>query len=159
MDKVIVTALLTIGAVAAALMVITSIGPAISASSSSVIESTQEGANRIKTNVEIIAATSNVAGTQIDAWVKNVGMVHISPINKSDVFVITPGIRFDAMTYNTGGGDDTWKQGTPTLTTWNRGDTLHIVVTLPAGSPLATGDHVLRVGTRNGIISDKTFSK
>ena len=125
------------------------------------MQSTQEGANRIKTNVEIIAVTSNAAGTQIDAWVKNVGLGYITPIDKSDVFVIKPadpGKRFDAMTYNTGGGDKTWTPA-PVVTTWNRGDTLHIEVTLSGGNALGAGDHVLRVGTRNGIISDMTFSK
>ena len=159
MSQVIVTALLTIGAVAAALMVITTLGPSINASSSAVMESSKEGANRIKTNVEIIAVTVDTPGTLVEAWVKNVGMANISPIDKSDVFVITPGTKFVAATYDVGAGPDTWKQGTPVLTTWNRGDTLHIEITLSAGNALGTGDHVLRVSTRNGIISDMTFSK
>ena len=108
MDKVIVTALLTIGAVTAAMVVIFSIGPSISSSSQAVSESQNESANRIRTSIEIIAVTSNATGTQIDAWVKNVGVEPISPVNKTDVFVITPGTRFDAMTFNSADGDNTW---------------------------------------------------
>ena len=157
MDKVIVTALLTIGAVTAALVVIFSIGPSIGASSQAVAESQNEAADRIRTSIEIIAVASNSAGTQIDAWVKNVGVEPIRPVKKSDVFVITPGTRYDAMTYNTAGGDKTWRDD-PAGLSWNRGDTLHIIIDLSA-SALATGDHQLRVSTRNGIIADKTFSR
>ena len=158
MDKVIVTALLTIGAVTAAMVVIFSIGPSVNSSSQAVTESQNESVGRIRTSIEIIAVTSDAAGTQIDAWVKNVGVQPISPVNKTDVFVITPGSRFDAMTFNTAGGDNTWTDS-PVSSPWNRGDTLHMVITLPAGSPLAAGDHRLRVSTRNGIVVDKIFSK
>lgn len=158
MDKVIVTALLTIGAVTAAMVVIFAMGPSINSSSQAVAESQSESANRIRTSIEIIAVASNAAGTQIDAWVKNVGVEPISPVNKTDVFVITPGTRFDAMVFNTAGGDNTWTDS-PLSSPWNRSDTLHIVITLPPGSPLAAGDHRLRVSTRNGIVADKTFSR
>ncbi len=157
MDKVIVTALLTIGAVTAALVVIFSIGPSISSSSQAVAESQNEAADRIRTSIEIIAVASNAAGTQIDAWVKNVGVEPISPVKKSDVFVITPGTRFDAMTYNAAGGDKTWKDD-PVVSSWDRSDTLHIVIDLSA-SALTVGDHQLRVSTRNGITADMTFAR
>ena len=157
MDKVIVTALLTIGAVTAAIVVIFSLGPTISKSSQAVSESQLEAADILRTSIEIIAIAPNAAGTQIDAWVKNVGVEPISPVNKSDIFVITPGTRFDAMTYNTAGGDKTWTDA-PTDSDWNRSDTLHIVIDL-SGSALAAGDHMLRVSTRNGVTDDKTFSK
>ena len=156
MDKVIVTALLTIGAVTAALVVILAIGPSITESSQAVSESQNEAADRIRTSIEIIAVAPNAAGTQIDAWVKNVGVQPISPVSASDVFVITPGTRYDAMTYNTGGGDKTWKED-PVPSPWNRSDTLHIIIDLSA-SALTTGDHQLRVSTRNGISADITFS-
>ena len=157
MDKVIVTALLTIGAVTAALVVILAIGPSVTNSSQAVAESQNEAADRIRTSIEIIAVAADSGGTQIDAWVKNVGVEPISPVKSSDVFVITPGSRYDAMTYNTAGGDNTWTDS-PVDSSWNRSDTLHIVITLPAGSPLTTGDHKLRISTRNGITADLTFS-
>ena len=157
MDKVIVTALLTIGAVTAALVVIFSLGPSISSSGQAVSASSNEAADRIGTSIEIIVVAPNAAGTQIDAWVKNVGVQPISPVSASDVFVITPGTRYDAMTYNAAGGvDKTWKDD-PVGSSWNRSDTLHIIIDLSA-SALTTGDHQLRVSTRNGITTDMTFS-
>ena len=157
MDKVIVTGLLVIGAVTAALIVILGIGPSISSSSQAVTESQNEAADRMRTSIEIIAVASNAAGTQIDAWVKNVGVESISPVNKTDVFVITPGTRYDAMAYNTAGGDKTWKDD-PVGLSWNRSDTLHIIIDLSA-SALTAGDHQLRVSTRNGITADMTFTR
>ena len=112
----------------------------------------------MRTSIEVIAATTGVTGSTVDAWAKNVGLDPINSINKVDVFVITPGTRFDAMTYSTSGGDNTWVEE-PQGARWDRGDTLHIKVTLPAANPLAIGDHVIRVSTPNGVIADKTFSK
>ncbi len=40
---------------------------------------------------------------------------------------------------------------------WDRSDTLHIIIDLSA-SALTTGDHQLRISTRNGITADMTFS-
>ena len=67
MDKVIVTALLTIGAVTAALVVIFAIGPSIGRSSDAVVASQAEAAGRIRTSIEVIAVASNAAGTKVDA--------------------------------------------------------------------------------------------
>ncbi len=158
MDKVIVTALLIIASVAAATLVLTSILPSVSSGSQSVVESQQESAGRLRTSIEVIAATTTTTGTAVDAWVKNVGLDPINSIKKVDVFVITPGTRFDAMAYSTSGGNNTWVEN-PQGAKWDRGDTLHIKVILPAASPLATGDHVIRVSTSNGVVADKTFSK
>lgn len=157
MDKVIVTALLVIGGISTAVVLIITIVPSITMSSQSVVESNREASNRIKTNIEVIAVATNSAGTQIDAWVKNVGVVPIYAVNKSDVFVITPGSRFDAMTY-AASGDTTWVDN-PMGSSWNRSDTLHITVTLPASNPLSTGDHVLSMSTWNGVSSEKVFSR
>ena len=155
MDKVIVTALLIIGSVTAAVMVITTVGPSITEGSQSVIESNREAAIRLKTNIEVIAVASNTAGTQIDVWVKNVGVSPIYAIEKSDVFVVTPGTRYDSMTYAVS-GDNTWSHDLVGLN-WNRGDTLHIAIELPAGNPMTAGDHVVKISTPNGVLAEKVF--
>jgi hypothetical protein len=157
-DKVIVTALLIIGSVAAAAVVMTTILPSVSSGSQSVIETQQGSAGRLRTSIEVIAATSNVTGTTVDAWAKNVGLDPVYPVSKADVFVITPGSRVDAMAYSASGGDNTWVED-PVGARWDRADTLHIRVTLPVSDPLAVGDHVIRVTTANGVSSDKTFSR
>jgi len=157
MDKVIVTALLIIGSVTAAVVAMATIGPAISGSAQSVVEANEEASVRLKTSIELIAVAPNPAGTQIDAWVKNVGVAPIAALDKSDVFVITPGTRFDAIAH-AASGDNTWIED-PLPGPWNRGDTLHLTITLPAGNPLGAGDHVLSFSTPNGVAAQRIFSK
>lgn len=157
MDKVIVTGLLVIGSVTAALVVILTIGPSVSGSSQSVLQTQQEASFRIKTDIEIIAVAANSSGTSIDAWVKNVGVAPIMGLSASDVFVVTPGVRYDSMLY-AASGDNTWTE-LPAGTSWNRGQTLHMAITLPAGDPLITGNHTIRVSTPNGILAERVFSK
>ena len=157
MDKVIVTGLLVIGSVTAALVVILTIGPSISGSSQSVLEAQREASIRIKTNIEVIAVASNSAGTLVDAWVKNVGVAPIMGLRTSDVFMVTPGTRYDAMTYAVS-GDNTWTE-LPPGASWGRGETLHIAITLSAGNPLASGSHTIRISTPNGIVAERVFSR
>ena len=157
MDKVIVTALLIIGAVTAAVVVIVTVSPAISLSGQSVVESNREYSARLQTNIEIIAVAPDSTGALIDVWVKNIGVIPILAIDKSDVFVITPGSRFDALTYAPG-GDNTWVES-PAGASWNRSDTLHMKITLPSANPLSSGDHRLVVSTSNGASSERFFSK
>ena len=157
MDKILVTAVLIIGGVAAALVVVTGLGTSASIGSQSAAESQRADAVRTETSIEVIAAASNPAGTQIDVWVKNVGVAPVSAVNKSDVFVITPGSRFDAMTH-AASGDNTWIED-PLGSAWNRGDTLHLTITLPAGNPLALGDHLLAFSTANGVSAEHLFTR
>ena len=138
MDKVIVTGLLIIGSVTAAVLVIITITPTIAGTSQSMMESSREASNRIMTDIVVIAVAANPDGTRLDAWIKNVGVASIQAIGKSDVFVVTPGTRYDYMTY-AASGDNTWIEttlGTP----WSRGDTLHIIsVALPTCACLESG--------------------
>lgn len=157
MDKVIVTGLLIIGSVTAAVVVIITMGPTIAGTSQSFLESNKEASNRIKTDIEVIAVSSDSAGTKIDAWVKNVGVASIPAVSKSDVFIVTAGTRFDAMAYAPS-GDNTWIEN-PVGAEWGRGDTLHITITLPAADPLGLGNHLLKIATSNGILAEKAFSR
>ncbi len=158
MDKVIVTGLLVIASVTAAALVVNAILPAISSSSQSAISAQREAADRIRTNIEILAVSSNSDGTQVDVWVKNVGTKAITAIDRSDVFLAQEGTRFDAMTYNQDGGPNTWKTE-PIEPTWSRGDTLHIIIEVDPGKPVGDSDHTLIVSTSNGITAEKYFQK
>ena len=157
MDKVIVTGLLIIGSVTAAVVVIITMGPTIAGTSQSFLESNKEASMRIKTNIEVIAVSSDPSGTIVDAWVKNVGVAAIPAVSKSDVFIVTAGTRFDAMSYAPT-GDNTWTEN-PVGAEWSRGDTLHITISLPAGNPLGSGDHLLKVATSNGVLAERAFSR
>ena len=157
MDKVIVTGLLIIGSVTAAVVVIITMGPTIAGTSQSFLESNKEAATRIKTDIEVIAVSSDPSGAKIDAWVKNVGVSAIPAVSKSDVFVVTAGTRFDAMSYALS-GDNTWIEN-PVGAEWSRGDTLHITITLAAANPLSPGEHMLKISTSNGVLAEKAFSR
>ena len=162
MDKVIVTALLTIGAVAAALVVIMAIGPSIGRSSDAVVASQTEAAERIKTSIEVIAVASNAAGTKVDAWVKNVGTESITAIDRSDLFLIQPGTRFDALAYNNDGvTTKTWYADLKESSLpWNRSDTLYITITLVGGDIiLASTNYTLKMSTPNAITAEKDFTR
>ena len=155
MDKVIVTGLLVIATVTAAVVVIMTIGPSVSRSSQSMVEAQRQAADIIKTSIEIITAVPRSNGVQVDAWVKNTGVASIIAIDRSDVFLIRiDGAWAEAMTYDSGaGGSKTWSGD---LTEWNRGDTLHITIDL-TNDPLTAGNYLLRVSTPNGTISEHIF--
>jgi len=157
MDKVIVTGLLIIGSVTAAVLVIITITPSISGTSQSIMESSGAASNRIKTDIEVIAVATNSDGTRVDAWIKNVGVARIQTVSLSDVFLVTPGIRFDAMSYAPT-GDNTWIED-PVGAPWSRGDTLHVTITLPAANSLGAGDHILKFSTSNGVPAERVFSR
>ena len=155
MDKVIVTGLLVIASVTAAVVVIMTIGPSVSRSSQSMVQAQRQAADIIKTSIEIITAVPRTNGVQVDAWVKNTGVASIIAIDRSDVFLIRiDGAWAEAMTYDSGaGGSKTWSGD---LTEWNRGDTLHITIDL-TNDPLTAGNYLLRVSTPNGTISEHIF--
>ena len=160
MEKIIVLALLTIAGVTAAVVVMSNIITSSSASSQSVAEIQQDTAVRIKTDIEVLAVGVRPGGAQVDAWVKNVGPAPITAIEKSNLFLIQPGTRFDALTYNNDGvTSKTWYADLKeTGRTWNRSDTLHIIITM-SGVDIIDGpeDFVLRMSTPNGIINDEIF--
>ncbi len=162
MDKVIVTGLLIVGAVAAAVVVIMTIGPSISGSSQSVVEANRATADKIKTNIEIIGIGVDSVGEQVDAWVKNVGVAPVDAIEKSDLFLIQPGTRFEALPYS---GDppssNYWYSDLKENSqSWLRGDTMHVTVQLStADNILVDTLYTLRVSTPNGVTAEKSFSR
>ena len=155
MDKVIVTGLLVIASVTAAVVVIMTIGPSVSRSSQSMVEAQRQAADIIKTSIEIITAVPRSNGVQVDAWVKNTGVASIIAIDRSDVFLIRiDGAWAEAMTYDSGaGGSKTWSGD---LTEWNQGDTLRITIDL-SDDALTEGIYLLRVATSNGAIAEHIF--
>lgn len=160
MEKVIALALLIVGGVTAAAIVMYSVISSNISTSQSAAEAHQEEGVRNRTSIEVIAAAARPGGTKIDAWVKNVGTAPIAAIEESNLFLIQPGTRYDALTYdNDGATSRTWfgdlkETGLP----WNPGDTLHLTITV-SGGDLIDGpkDYVLRMATPNGKTDDEIF--
>ena len=151
-DKIIGRRMLQFSLAMTAIAAMAAIPYFLDRSSEEAVEAQQEPPDRITI---IAVAPSNPTGDRIDARVKNVGLAPISTIDKSEIFVITPGVRFDTMTYSAGHEDNTWVED-PVGSSWNPKDTLHIIITLPAHRPLS-GEHTLRVSTSKGTIADQSF--
>ncbi|PKB64821.1 MAG: hypothetical protein BZY80_01755 [SAR202 cluster bacterium Io17-Chloro-G2] len=156
MEKAIVTAILTIGALAGAAAVIT-FGFSAGGSSQSVAEIDFDAK---KSGIVVSAVSAKMGATTIEAWVKNVGLSPITALEKSDIFLIQPGNRLDAFIYdNDGLTSKTWYGDlTESALPWNRGDTLHITMTLScAVKVLGNEDLLLRVVIPNGTTAEKIF--
>ena len=151
LDKVIWKKLLIIGAAGAAAFFIFTVGYFFG--NRSVVESL-----RALSSVEIIAVSPNATGDRINAWVKNVGVIPINSMDESEFFLIADGARLDTLKYSATGGDNTWVED-PVGSSWSPAETLHIIITLPSGSPLAAGNYMLRVSTPNGVTAEKTFGR
>ena len=92
MDKVIVTALLTMAGVIGAILVINTVLPALGRSGSSVLSSSSAASDIIKTDIKIIAVEAT--GTSVYVWVKNVGSGNVLAISRGDAFLEDVGTSF-----------------------------------------------------------------
>ena len=153
MDKVIVTAMLTVAALTAAIMVVNAVLPAVSRSSGALISSSGQASERIKTDLDIIHVVGDSSGNLVYVWLKNVGGVNILAISNSDMFLKTPTAN-DRLPHGSGteywdyvieGGDTLWK---PTVTVKA---TLHL-------TSLAAGDYKVTFITINGTVAEKEFT-
>ena len=160
MEKIVVTAVLIIGGVAAALVAVFGLGSSASIGSQSVAEAQREDALRTRTRIEVIGVASRPGGTKVDVWIKNVGVAPIYSIDKADIFLIKSGKIEAAFTYNNDGmTSKSWFGDLQEAgSSWNRGETLHVTATLCGGDRLVgTGDYILRVSTPNGKTAEKVF--
>ena len=88
MDKAIVSGLLIIAAVAAAVITISIITPALGSDRESITRSNQVATDFASTGVDCLSAVARDGGS-ISAWVKNTGSADIEPILAMDVFLMT----------------------------------------------------------------------
>lgn len=153
MDKVIVTILLTIGGVVAALAVFNGFYPAIIESSGAVTSATSKVSDRIESRIDIIQVADN--STEVDAWVKNVGTVAIDSIERSDIFYGPEG-DFTRMDYG-GGTPPYWDyQFEGSYTRWQ--PTVTAKVTVHLASVPSAGTYIFKMVVPNGIFRETTFS-
>tara|TARA_B100001123_G_scaffold274165_1_gene305095 strand:+ start:109 stop:588 length:480 start_codon:yes stop_codon:yes gene_type:complete len=157
-DKVIVTALLVIASITGAVIAMNGMIPAISKSAHSLSEANEATAIRIGTNLEILGVASDSSDVEIEAWVKNVGIYSIGPVDSVEVFLITPGKGFFALPYDSGGESGSWTEY-PVGSSWERGEILNLRISAPSGFPSGETHHVLRVATPNGVIAEESFER
>ena len=156
MDKVLVTTLLTIAAVVAAVMVINTMLPALGSGGSSVLSSSGAASSQIKTNVNIIAVATETTTPAVYVWIKNVGATDVLAITKSDVFLQTP-TDYIRMDYDADSEPNTWLYSiAENETVWKPGNTVKVTITLTS---LAEGEYVVKFTTNNGVSDEESFSE
>ncbi len=158
MSNVIVTAMLIIGSVTGAVIVITAILPSMGTSSQTVVEAQRAGAERERTALQVLGVAAADDCT-INAWVKNTGATTIEGIDRSDVFLVRQdGSRFDALNYSSTGGAKTWSGDLKELgVAWEPNTTVQMNLKRATGDVAATGDYKLVMASPLGVTVEKPF--
>ncbi len=169
MDKTIVTILLIIASVVAAVLVIDTTYPAIVRSSNSVVTASQHMQDRIETQVSIVYATGELDSGgdwqdtdsdsyfDVKVWVKNVGAGRILGVDMTDVFLGTTG-SYDRIPYvdDAGVGYPRWSYTVENGTEWGPTNTIEIEIHYSAA--LTTDTYLVKVITPSGAYDELTFS-
>lgn len=158
MDKVITTALLIIASVIGAVALTSAFLPAVNRGTGAILVSSAGVAERIKTDMTIVFATSNAAAVEVRLWAKNVGAQEVKAIDKSDLFLTTPAeikrIAYNAScasaapecwSYTFEGGATAWLQAT----------TIKVTIRL---NTLPAGQYTIKYVAPNGVSAEKVFS-
>ena len=161
MDKVIVSGLLLIASVAAAVITISIITPALGSDNESIVRSNEVASTLTSTGFDgLTAVVDDASGLNISAWFKNVGSVDIDPISEIDVFLLTGNrlsgryIPYSDVPIAT----DRWEAVLPgNSSVWARGDTLQIKLTLESSSPISIGRYKISLTTPIGVSGDIFF--
>lgn len=160
MEKVIVSGLLIIASVVAAVIAVTAISSTSAVDQRSMFESNRVATNYVGTGIEgLSAVVEGRNGAVVSAWFKNVGSADIRPVSAMDVFLLS-GNRFSG-TYiefsSPPSGVDSWSVLDPAgSAVWARGETIHIQLVLNA-RPIATGAYIISLTTPNGVSDEIHF--
>jgi hypothetical protein len=146
--------MLIIGGVVASFALFNGIYPAIQRSGTAITSASDTLNDRIKSDIRIIQV--NETGTEVDAWVKNVGSSDIVTVENSDIFFGPQG-DFARIPYGTtGSAAPYWNyQMEGTNSQWRPTDTNKIVIHL-AGVPIPD-TYVLKMIIPNGIFDETVF--
>ena len=160
MEKVIVSGLLIIASVVAAVIAVTVISSTSAGDQNSMFESNRVATNFVGTGIEgLSAVVEGRNGAVVSAWFKNVGSTDIRPVSAMDVFLLS-GNR-SSGTYiefsSPPSGVDSWSVLDPAgSAVWARGETIHIQLVLNA-RPIATGAYIISLTTPNGVSGEIHF--
>lgn len=156
MDKIVVTSLLIIAGVVAAVILYNAVYPAVADSSDALTRRQKQIDERLQSQIEIIhAAPRGAISDQAWVWVKNVGSQRISAIESCDVFF---GPEGDFSRLDCGNGDGEWQYEVENGSEWNPSATLKISVDYTEELSEGTRYYV-KVTTPNGVSDEYYFSK
>ena len=159
MEKVIVSGLLIIASVVAAVIAVTVISSTSAGDQDSMFDSNRVATSFIGTGVEgLSAVVEDGNGAVISAWFKNVGSADISPISAMDVFLLR-GDRLSGTYIGIPPAADSWSVLDPLgSAVWPRGETIHIRLVLNA-NPIANGEYIVSLTTPNGVSGEVHFER
>lgn len=152
MDKVIVTGLLIMASIVAAIMVMNAVIPTVGKSSGAMLSAGKQASEIIRTDVEIIHVVGDSSQNLVYVWLKNVGLINIQAVNLSDVFLKTP-TNYDRLPH--GSGIQYWEYLIEGDTIWKPGITIKATLHL---SSLPAGDYLVKFVTHNAVVAEKQFS-
>ena len=151
MDKIMVTILLIVAGIVCSIVVLNAVYPAITGSSSAIVEAANKIDDRIKSNISIIEMTHSGSDTYI--WIKNTGIARIDGINTSDVFFGEEG-NFDRIPYG-GPTAPYWEYEIENDERWNQSATLKITIHSDAA---ISGSYFFKIVIPNGLSDDRYYS-
>ncbi len=153
MEKAIITAFMTLGAVVAVAVLFAAVYPAVVSGSEAVVSMSDRIADRLKSQAVVVHATGD--GSSALIWVKNVGSQRISGVERLDVFFGLEG-EFVRIPYGSGQGNPYWDAVLENDTEWNPTATLRITVHTGA---LLSGRYFVKITTPNGLSDETYFSQ
>jgi archaellum component FlaG (FlaF/FlaG flagellin family) len=170
MDKVLSTILLVVAAVVCVTLVINAVYPAITSSSGALGSASARMNERIKSQIEIIHATSELDedGNWTDTnsngyfdtfvWVKNVGTQSVVDVGRCDVFLegnATTWAWIPNIQYAEGAFPQ-WDYDIENGDTWGTATTMRIDIS--HDDPLSSGEYRVKVLIPNGVSDEYYFS-
>lgn len=160
MDKAITTGIFIIASVVASLALINAVLPAIGDSSGALSAANASAADRIRTDIEIVHAaadTSSGSEDQVLVWVKNIGSQKISPVESSDIFLMTS-TTVKRLSHGSSSGPEYWDYTMEGgATDWTQTVTIKITLHLTDAS-VTTGAYTVSVAAYNGVSATKDFT-
>ncbi len=155
MDKTIITAFLIVAGVVTAILIFNTVYPAAIQSGEAMSRMGGRLEDRLMSQIEIVHATGQTTNSDVSAWVKNVGSLRISAVERCDVFF---GLESNFARIPYGGTDEPhWEYQLENDTEWNPSATLKILIRYGSGFP-ASGRHFLKIVAPNGVSDEYFFS-
>ena len=157
-EAAITTAIITIGCVICASILVSAIYPAMHRASSSVISTGAKLGDRIETSIDIIAVANQSSYEYV--WVKNTGSAEIHQIEKSDVFFGEIN-EFQRIPFNSSPSAPapSWKYSIENDDgdgRWDIAETLKI--TINTSATITAGDYYVKIIVYNGVSDEDKFS-
>ncbi|MCL6430347.1 MAG: flagellin [Anaerolineae bacterium] len=155
MDKAIITILMIVASVVAAVLVFNAAYPAIVQGNGAVLSMKSRIDERLRSQIEVIHACKSADYVDVAlVWVKNVGSVPIKAVERCDVFFGPEG-RFTRIPY--GSGDPHWEYAVENAPYWEPTATLRVVVDVDYS--IAPGErYFFKMVTPSGVSDEFYFS-